>query len=101
MAMYYQTESSENLHINQFGHLVESECKIDLGKFKSILTSYALFHLTFALLALLQLTLVIGLLISNPTSSVFAVAIASLLLTICSHLIITYYFQVKKTIQFL
>ncbi len=100
MATYYQTESSENLNINQFAHLVESECRNALGKFKSILTSYALFHLTFALLSLAQLTLIFALLFTHPTSPFFAIAIASLLLTICSHLIITYYFQGKKPIQF-
>ncbi len=100
MATYYQTESSETLHTNQFAHLVESECRVALGKFRSILTSYALFHLTFALLAVTQLALVIGLLLTTPTSSIFAISTASLLLTICSHLIITYYFQGKKPIQF-
>ena len=100
MASYYQTEPSENLQINQFAHLVESECRSSLGKFKSALTSYALFHVSFALLGLIQFSMCITLLLANPKSVLFAIALASLLLTICSHLIITYYFKGKKPLQF-
>ena len=100
MATYYQTEPSENLQINQFAHLVESECRSSVGKFKSALTSYALFHVTFAILALLQFSVCITLLLTHPTSPLFAIGLASLLLTICSHFIIMYYFQGKKPIQF-
>lgn len=100
MATYYQTDSSEDVQINQFAHLVDEECRASLGKFKSALSSYSLFHLTFALLTLIQVTLTLVLLFTNPTSAIFAVSLASLLLTICSHVLIGYYFQGKKPLQF-
>lgn len=100
MATYYQTEPSEDLQINQFAHLVEAECRTSLGKFKSALSSYALFHLTFTLLATIQLTLTLILLFNSPASPIFAISLASLLLTICSHVLISYYFQGKKPLQF-
>ncbi len=100
MATYYQTEPSEDLQINQFAHLVEAECRVSLGKFKSALSSYALFHLSFTALSAVQLTITLLLLFTNPSSPIFAIAFASLLLTICSHVLINYYFQGKKPIQF-
>lgn len=100
MTTYYQTESSETTHTHQSAHLVESACRFSLTKFKSILTSYALFHLSFALLEMIQIGLLFSLLFLNISSAVFAVAFASLLLTLSSHLIIAYYFQWKKPFQF-
>lgn len=100
MTTYYQTESIDSLPLHEFTDLSESECRRSLGKFKSALTSYAFFHLSFLLLALLQLTATIVLAMTIPTSPLFAISLATLLLTACSYLILTYYFQGKKPLQF-
>ncbi len=100
MSTFYQTDHNNKLHFDEFEHLVEDQCQIALGKFKQILNNYALFHFSFLIILTLQILLTIALSTINVKSLPFAIMLASIFCTIFSYLIITYYFQGKKTNQF-
>lgn len=101
MATFYQTDHDANIGFHRFSHLIETQVRSALGRFKGILNSYALFHLTFLTILSLQLVFSLILLFTSPISPIFAISLAALFLTFFSYLIINYYFQEKKPDQFL
>jgi hypothetical protein len=99
MATFYQTEPEEHYESGRFVHLVENEAILTAKKFKSILTTYSLFHFSFLFILLLQLSTTL-LLLSRPTSIFFALSLGALFLSFFSYIILIYYFQGKKPEQF-
>ncbi len=100
MATFYQTQRDETYHIHEYADKIEKEGVHLFSKFRQMLNSYTLFHASFFLLALVELS-IFSISIMNYTESIaFIITLASIVLTIFSYLILNYYFQGKKVEQF-
>jgi hypothetical protein len=100
MATFYQTQRDETYLICEYSEAIEKEGGHLFSKFRQILNSYTLFHVSFFFLALLELSLFSISIFNYSESVAFIITLASMVLTIFSYLILNYYFQGKKSEQF-
>ena len=100
MAIFYQTDTVSSFSPDEYTNAIHHECQTAIGRFKGIIRSYLLFHLSFAILFPLQLILFSYLVLHAPKSLYLALSIATFLLSIFSYCILIYYFQGKKGEQF-
>ena len=96
MAIFYQTDTVSSFSPDEYTSAIHHECQTAIGRFKGIIRSYLLFHLSFAILFPLQLILFSYLVLHAPKSLYLALSIATFLLSIFSYCILIYYFQGKK-----
>lgn len=90
----HEEKTAHSLH-----KLTELHCMSGLKHFKKILRSYVLFHSVFALIFILESVFLITLYYLKETSSLFAIGIFSLVLTLFSYLVLIFYVQAKKPEQ--
>lgn len=90
----HEERTTQSLH-----QLLELHCMSGLNHFKKVLRSYVLFHGIFALLFFLESTFLVVLYCFQEPSSLLAIGIAVLVLTLFSYLILAFYVQAKKPEQ--
>ena len=100
MATFYQTQRDDTYHVQEYADRIEKEGSFLFSKFRQTLNSYTLFHATFFLLTIIELTIFSFSVLNYTESIAFIMTLASLILTIFSYLILGYYFQGKKGEQF-
>jgi tetratricopeptide (TPR) repeat protein len=101
LGTFYQTRVEEKTQDLEYPGLVAKGCDTLLRGFRSILQSYALLHLSFTTLLLIEALLTVFCLFFLEGAAFFAILFASFFLTLFSYILITHYFQGKKPEQFL
>lgn len=90
----------EDKTTSSFHKILELHCLSGLKHVRKVLRSYVLFHCIFTLLLTGELFFLITLYFLEKTTSLFAIGIFSLILSVFSYLILLFYFQAKKPEQF-
>lgn len=98
--MMMDTLSSEDKYTSSFQKILELHCLSGLKHFKKVLFSYILFHSLFIIAFALETAFLMTLYFLGNTSSLFAIGIFSLILSVFSYLVLIFYFQAKKPEQF-
>ncbi len=100
---YNRTEDEKTVHFNKqfFAEQVRKLCDPALEHFDKIIKSYAFFTILFITGIIAELFTTILLIASLSQSSVLAITLAILFLTVFSYCILRIYFQAKKPEQFL
>lgn len=95
-----ETLSGEDKNTSSFHKILELHCLSGLKHFKKVLFSYVLFHFLFIIAFILETAFLMTLYFLEKTSSLFAIGIFSLILSVFSYLVLIFYFQAKKPEQF-
>jgi tetratricopeptide (TPR) repeat protein len=85
---------------DSFQKILQLHCMSGVKHFKKVLFSYVLFHFAFITAFILEGAFLTTLYFLENTSSLFAIGIFSLILTVFSYLVLIFYFQAKKPEQF-
>jgi tetratricopeptide (TPR) repeat protein len=80
--------------------LIHRECQSSIARFRGVIRSYLLFHLSFAILFIGQIALLTSFITQGSKSFGLAASIALFLLSFFSYVVLIYYFQGKKGEQF-
>ncbi len=100
MATFYQTSAVSSFSIDEYSDVIHRECQSAIGRFKEVIRSYLLFHLSFSVLFSCQFAIFFYLLFHAPKSLYLALSLAVFLLSIFSYIVLIYYFQGKKGQEF-
>lgn len=101
MGTFYQTRVEEKPQDLEYPRLIEKAARSTLDKFRSILRSYTLLHVSFLSLIFIQSLGIFFSLFFFQGATFLALLLASFFLTFFSYILMTHYFQGKKPEQFL
>ena len=101
MGTFYQTRIEEKPNDLDYPRIVEKAARSTLNKFRSILRSYALLHVSFLSLILIESLAILFSLFFFQGATFIALLLATFFLTFFSYILVTHYFQGKKPEQFL
>ncbi len=96
MATFYQTQATETYPIQEYADSIEKEGSLLFSKFRQLLNSYTFFHISFFLIALVEVAILSISIFNYKESVAFIITLGSLILTLFSYFILGYYFQGKK-----
>jgi hypothetical protein len=85
----------------QFEHQAQNFCSEALESFKQVTRQYALFHITFFCIGIIELVAFVLFFSFLTKTTIFAFSLAGIFLTLFTYFILLFYFQAKKPEQLL
>lgn len=95
------TESVLQFEKKQTIDVIDNCCKEATANFKKLLRNYAIFHSSFFLLLVLEILCLLFLSFFYELSYFIPITIAGIFLTLFSYFVLLYYFQIRKSQQFI